>query len=331
MNDSWREIKGHDAIIARLKRMTKTHRLPHAILFAGTAGIGKKKTAEALAETLLCGSEENAPCGVCESCRLAAAGSHPDLTKIIPSGKGKAAKSIKIDQIRELQKDVSRFPVLAKRRAVIIDDAQLMNETAQNSLLKTLEEPVGEVFFIIVTSSLSALLPTVISRSVVFRFGEPDAKIATDILTARGAPPDKARKLASAAGGSAGRAIELYENGGTELLYDAEIFLSKLRLTDTEQIFAKSEAMTKLTKEQAVEWLMHLNYLLRELLAAGLGCDGSCRHDGAGELLAASALTVGQIFPLLRIVAESRRRLLANVNMRLFWESFFLQTTLAQS
>ena len=109
-------------------------------------------------------------CVHCESCRALADDTHPDYYVAEPESSGKAARSIKIEQIRALSAEIGLVPKLSGRRVVLIDDAERMNEAAQNSLLKTLEEPTGDVVFVLVTSARQALLDTIVSRCLLMPF-----------------------------------------------------------------------------------------------------------------------------------------------------------------
>ena len=166
----WDTISGHEKQKEALRTMLREGRLPHALLFTGPDGIGKRMVGRVLAAAILCDAEDG-PCGHCESCRAMQLGSHPDYLEVVPEQNGKSAAQIRIEAIRSMQTQVSRYPVLAKRRTVLIDDADRMNEAAQNSLLKTLEEPEGPVTFILVTSTRSALLDTILSRCMPVAFG----------------------------------------------------------------------------------------------------------------------------------------------------------------
>jgi len=156
-------------------------RLPHALLFAGQPGIGKRAMAEALAARLLCESPREADqtaCGTCASCKLLASGQHPDFRVLQPEAEGesdeegggtaaekkKGSRQIRIAQLREIE---DFFYVGGHRggaRACLIDPAEAMNPVTANSLLKILEEPSASLYFIMVSTNWRKLLPTLLSR-----------------------------------------------------------------------------------------------------------------------------------------------------------------------
>jgi len=170
-------------------------RLPHALLFVGPAGLGKRELAEALAARLLCstpGSDGHA-CGRCAACQLRLSGNHPDLFTLVPaadadSGDGEDARDggesdsgkkkssqIVIEQIRDLQQSVAVTGHQSSRRVVVVDPAEAMNPFTANALLKLLEEPPEGCVFVLVSSAPRRLLPTIRSRCQQWSFARPSA------------------------------------------------------------------------------------------------------------------------------------------------------------
>ncbi len=170
-------------------------RLPHALLFAGPPGVGKRELADALAARLLCEQPRQpheAACGICASCHMWANGQHPDFRLLQPDAsaeaeegeaaaegeKKKASKQIRIQQVREVE---DFFHVGAHRggaRVCLIDPAEAMNPITANSLLKILEEPSVSFYFIMISHRWRRLLPTLLSRSRRIMFSRPDAATA---------------------------------------------------------------------------------------------------------------------------------------------------------
>ena len=216
----WRGILGHDQLVERFRRTLRADRLASTFLFVGPDGIGKRRFALALAKTLLCptaNAAELTPCDECESCRLFAAGTHPDLELVglIP-GKSELAISqfIGDDEHRNqegLCHRISLRPFLGGRRVAIIDDADHFNQASANCLLKTLEEPPPHSVLILIGTSLGRQLPTIRSRSQVVPFRALSPNDMQEILLAEGIASDRrmAEKLAEASDGSVSRAREL--------------------------------------------------------------------------------------------------------------------------
>ncbi len=160
-------IIGHTTQWNFLKKLVEQDRVPHAFLFSGMDGLGKKKTALEFIKLLNCQEAgiSKAPCGRCTFCRLVDSQKHPDLQFIEPHG-----KAITIDQIRELQKWLNLKSQLALQKTVIIDDAHCLNVESGNCFLKTLEEPSGGTIFFLVSSKPELLLFTIRSRCSQLKF-----------------------------------------------------------------------------------------------------------------------------------------------------------------
>ena len=158
-------------MLSFFKTAIKKNRIGHSYLFVGQDEEKKEDTAIGLAQMLNCQTGEGNICGSCYSCRKIKELSHPDL-KII-----RAKDSLKIDEIRELQHWVSLKPYSAKWKVAFIINAQLMTEEAANALLKTLEEPPLHSLLIIFSDTTRNLLPTIVSRCQILRFGAKDKEI----------------------------------------------------------------------------------------------------------------------------------------------------------
>lgn len=177
----------------------------HAYLFTGLQGIGKKLVAVRFACMLNCPNPGEDSDFSCPTCRKIAAEKHPDVVIEKPE-KG----LIRIDRIRSLQSSFKYAPVEGNWRVAIIDDAHLMNRSAQNALLKTLEEPPPFRLIILVTPNPTVLLSTVRSRCRRIRFGSlSDTDIAEFLTHTKGFSRDRARTLAWLSSGSIGRALEM--------------------------------------------------------------------------------------------------------------------------
>lgn len=142
-------------------------KVPQAFLLYGIPGLGKHQFADYLAKTLLCSARKTVPCEDCRSCHLFRAGTHPDLYKLIHLEK---SQQIKIQQVRDVNSRVCQKSQLDNAQVIIIEHADSLTHGAANSLLKILEEPPGDVIFILVTNHFHRLLPTVRSRCRLFSF-----------------------------------------------------------------------------------------------------------------------------------------------------------------
>lgn len=212
-------IKDQQRPVGILAALVKADKLPHALVFTGPDGVGKRTAAMALAMAGNCtgaapaeASEFPPVCGRCRSCRKIEAGSHPDVLFIEASG-----QFIRIGQIRELLGVLAMKPYEARLRVVIIMGAHQMNPEAGNALLKILEEPPERTVLILTAPGAADLLPTIASRCQPIRFNPLSPESLAAMLTkALDIPVGNARVLAAVSGGSYGRALSLHEQNWLE-------------------------------------------------------------------------------------------------------------------
>lgn len=198
-----RDIPGQDRAKSLLQHALRSGRVAHAYLFAGPSGSGRHETALAFAQALFCEQGGDDACGECLSCRKVSHGNHPDLHVIEPDG-----ASVKIEQIRELQRELSYRSAGAGYKVYIIHAAETMTVQAGNSLLKFLEEPPSPVVAILIAPGAKAVLPTILSRTQLVPFVPGDREAMEEKLIAEGKPPLLARAAVHLASGlAAGRAL----------------------------------------------------------------------------------------------------------------------------
>ncbi len=221
------EIHGQERALSLLRRSLRAGRLHHAYLFEGPPGVGKERTATALAARLLCEDDPLAAdadaCGRCRSCRALASGAHPDfhliergLHRQHPDRAIRASKGLflVVDVVRHfLIEPAGKTPALGRRRVFVVRDAERMNEEAQNALLKTLEEPPGPSCLVLVSSSSLRLLPTIRSRCQQVCFDLLPRSFIREQLAERGAKEPDAELLSDLAQGSLGAALRWHAGG----------------------------------------------------------------------------------------------------------------------
>jgi DNA polymerase-3 subunit delta' len=200
-----RTIIGHEKQIRLLTRALASGRIGGAYVFAGASRLGKKTVAAAFAAALNCeagGDDACGSCGSCGSCRRVADRNHPDVVFVQPDG-----ATLRIAQIRELQRQISLRPHEGRYKVFVVTDAETMRPEAANALLKTLEEPPGAGVLVLTTSSVDALLPTIRSRSQELRFLPVTVEDAVAGLATRGVDPERAKMLAVRSRGRVGVAL----------------------------------------------------------------------------------------------------------------------------
>lgn len=186
----------------------------HAYLFCGARGCGKTTLARLLAQALFCGAgEAERPCGHCPACKRFLSGNHPDARTVAPKG-----RSIGVDDVRELIDYLSRRPYEGGWHVAILERAEKMTPSAQNALLKTLENPPEDTVFFLLTETPGALLSTVRSRARLVRVSPLTREACAEALVRRGVEAKRAARLAGLAHGSVGRALELGSDAGFEAL-----------------------------------------------------------------------------------------------------------------
>jgi len=206
---AFQDIIGQEKAIGFLKTVIQSGKMPHAYLFTGIPGVGKTTTALALAQAVNCEQPVNHQgCRACRTCRQIEHGNFPDLTAVEPEG-----QNIKIEQIREINRNLNYKPISGKYRVSIIQQAETLTLEAANSFLKTLEEPPPDNILILNVIEPRDLLPTIVSRCQRIGFRPlPTPVISAYLTKEHGINGEKADLLAKIAEGSLGRAQMLIEN-----------------------------------------------------------------------------------------------------------------------
>ncbi len=322
----------HDRQWQRIERGIRAGKVPHALLLRGAGGNGKALFAARLAAALLCRSEDDPPCGECDSCRLCAAGSHPDRVDVATA---KDRREIVVEQIRDLIHTVGLTARIGHCKVVIVDPAEQMNRHAANTLLKTLEEPPGATVFLLVSSSPALLLATIRSRCQTIDFPAADPGVAQRLRGGvrreqalrrlgadpgvalewlRGRVPDPAAALALAHGAPV-RAVELSEGGLIEVREGLERDLDTL-LSGGDPM-AVAARWKELGRATVSLWLGDV--LAARLRESVLGGAGAGRQGAA-------PIHFSRLLPMLDRCLEVRGGVLArsNVNEQLALERLAL-------
>ncbi|MHC1698525.1 MAG: DNA polymerase III subunit delta' [Geobacteraceae bacterium] len=310
-------IIGYDRNISLLRRALATGKLSHAYLFYGIDSSGMKEAALALVEAIFCNGTDG--CGECPSCRKVAGLRHPDLHHVQPDG-----AFIKIDQIRELQRELSYRPFEAPKKACIIEEADKMNISAANAFLKTLEEPSGDAILILMTTHVDAVLPTIRSRCQQLRFPSLPTETIASQLRAKGADEDSARIAAALASGSIERAQEIVEG---DWLQTRKSLLEKIAALSPEGIiplFAAAEETAK-DKESAIHLVDLLNVFWRDVLLTLTGSTKIINSDLSALIRSVSERnSLDRVIEKLERIARTRQALTRNANPRLAVEVLFM-------
>lgn len=330
---NWSDIEGQDRAKELLERSIQRQRVHHGQLFVGPAGVGKRSTALAFAKILNCtehavGDFEPA-CGKCPACRkFDNELQHPDLHVIEPQGG--VNKTIKIDQVRGIQKIATTRPYEGRWQIVILDDAHAMTDEAANALLKTLEEPPDTMRLILVTDQPQSLLTTIRSRCQTLRFGALDEQLVVRILDRTSEePPDRARlEVAARYGeGSVGRSSQFLESGLLDERAELLETLEELSRERTANLLEKAEAMGR-DRTNLGPRLEVLGVLLRDVLLwqVGIPAERMVNRDVIEQIA-----TLGRLFDAdallarIEMVRVARELITRNVNSTLIVENLYTE------
>jgi DNA polymerase-3 subunit delta' len=318
-----KEIVGHKQSVKILLRSLASGRVAHAILLAGPEGVGKETAALSFARALLCSSPADGDaCGVCRECRQVSSGNHPDFYIVEPAG-----SSIKIEQIRDIQRKVPYLSYQGGRKIFLIRQAEAMTAEAANCMLKTLEEPPRDTVFILVSDRPQALLPTILSRCQQIYFKSMTVKeLVQGLVSLEGVAEKEALLYASLAGGSMGRALS-YASGA--LLADrdgANALAQALRDCSLPEAMDRAEKASE-SKVKALFTLDTLACWYRDLLvyreAGDTGFLFNSDQAGLIKTEAGRYKTTG-ILEIIEEIELTKRKIEVNANTRMALEALFL-------
>lgn len=219
------EILGNEMVKDHFKKAIANHKISHAYILTGEAGMGRKSIANAFAMTLLCEKGGSEPCMTCHSCKQVMSGNHPDLIYV----KHEKPGSIGVDDVREQINDTIMIrPYSSYYKIYIVDEAEKMTVQAQNALLKTIEEPPAYAVIILITTNQEAFLPTILSRCVQMKLKPLKDFTIKSYLTQNLHIPEKDADICAAfARGNLGKAIHLASSDEFKELFQKVMVLVK--------------------------------------------------------------------------------------------------------
>lgn len=319
------DVVGHKHIISHLKSAIRLNRPSHAYIFHGEDGSGKRLVADIFAAGLLCtGEGEDKPCGKCRSCLQYENRNHPDVIRVTHE-----KTVISVDDIRsQLVNEIQIKPYSSDYKIFIVDEAEKMNEQAQNALLKTLEEPPEYGVIILLSNNVSMFLDTILSRAVSLPFLPAEREEIVKFLIQKKHVPDyQARLAAACSGGCPGLAYNSVDSPEFEERREKSLaVLRKAGRLEAETAFEVSREWSK-QKEEIKFFIRLLEVWFRDVLyVKSTGRYGKCMLGEEGSYMEAQArlLEYEKIAEILREAEKLCGRLDSNVNPEISFESLLL-------
>lgn len=319
------DILGHEQIKEHFQKAIENHKVSHAYILTGEAGMGRKSLANAFALTLLCEKGKSEPCMECHACKQVLSGNHPDLIYVTHE----KPASIGVDDIREQINDtVMVRPYSSYYKVYIVDEAEKMTQQAQNALLKTIEEPPSYAIIILLTTNQEAFLPTILSRCVQLKLKPlKDFVVKSYLMGSMNIPEAEADVYAAFARGNLGKAITIASSDDFKAMHKEILNLLKhIKKMDISELI---EYIQKLKDEHLdiYECLDFMQMWYRDVLLYKVTKDINLlifkdEYRTINEISKNSGYD--GIERILESIDKTRIRLDANVNMELALELMLL-------
>lgn len=311
------KLYGKNNLEKTLSGMERTGRVAHSWLMSGADGAGKKVSAKYTAMWLLCDEKQNGlPCGKCRNCSRVLRDIHPDV--IYPEKTGKT-QSYSADTVRSTIEDCFTAPNDGLRKIYIFPDCNNINQTAQNALLKIIEEPPDHVYFIFTAVNKSVFLPTILSRVTSISIGECSEEECSAALSADGDyTPEDISEAVSAYHGNIGRCRDYLEKGVYYSLCDTVRSISSAMIQNNEYEILKQLSALK-NRDAMKQVLDMLDDVIRDALVFRVkGAEAellSCCTESARALSARLTRSAIEGIHEFLVRARSWCSISANINM----------------
>ena len=319
------EILGNEMVKDHFKKAIQNHKISHAYILTGEAGMGRKSIANAFAMTLLCEKGGSEPCMMCHSCKQVMSGNHPDLIYVTHEKPG----SIGVDDVREQINDTIMIrPYSSYYKIYIVDEAEKMTVQAQNALLKTIEEPPAYAVVMLLADNPGALLPTISSRCVQLNLKPVGDQLVKDYLMNEMHVPDyQAEVDASLAQGNIGKAERIARSPEYEETLENALRMAKY--ADSMPLYEIVETIKKLTaeKDNIDDYFDIFSLWFRDVLLfkATKEVDSLVfKQELNGIRERANKSSYEGLEKIIEAIQKARARLNANVNFDLTMELMFL-------
>mgnify|MGYP002706692130 FL=1 len=319
------DIIGHEDIVKHFKSSIELSKVSHAYILNGEKGVGKKTLASVVAKSLQCESGEPDPCGKCKSCLQAETGNQPDIIWV----KHEKPNVISVDEIRtQIVNDIDLKPYSSRYKIYIVPDSQMMNQQAQNALLKTLEEPPEYAIIMLLTNNVDKFLPTILSRCIVLNFKPVEPLHMMEYLVSNiGVDQEKARFCTDFAQGNLGKAVRLAISPDyNEIREDSVRLLRRISDMEMDEIIQAVKNMGKY-KLDITDYIDIMTMWFRDILMVKISNSPNkiiFKHEFSVMKKQASRMSYEGIEKILEAMDKLKVRLEANVNFDIAMELMLL-------
>jgi|AntRauTorckE6833_2_1112554.scaffolds.fasta_scaffold00771_11 DNA polymerase-3 subunit delta' len=322
---SFNKIPGQNKTKKILQDTISKKRISHAYLFNGNNGLGKLEMAEEFAQAIFCKNNIIDGCGNCISCRKLQHNNHPDFFKIEVQ---EDHSSILIEQIREMQKEINYKPYESDYKIYIINQAEKMSLEAQNSLLKTLEDPPDYAVIILTNEQKKDLIPTIVSRcQEVKLYNQPVDVIKEYLIQEKGFDKKEASLYAVLARGKYKKAVKLASKEDFVNDRDKVInFIANIEKKDNFEIYEFSDYLIKITDKDFSLFELMLS-LFRDILVAKRNGNEDIINFDYKDLIINSInkFKIQELYDLIEIINKYQNYYLKNIKKDLLFPSLLFK------
>lgn len=322
---NFKNIIGHEQIIQHMSAALKSKKISHAYIFEGPNGSGKNMLATAFAKALECEAGYGDSCGMCRSCHQMETGNQPDVKWLTHE----KPMTISVDDVRQqLNADMVIKPYSSKYKIYIVDEAEKMNEQAQNALLKTIEEPPEYGIIMLLTNNLEAMLPTILSRCITFHLKPVNQEKIVELLTKEyGVPDYNARISAAFSQGIVGKAIQMASSDDfNDLQYQVRHIVKNVHDMDVYELVEKVKQMSayKTDINDVIDMIM---VWYRDVLILKVTKDANTivyKDEYRSLMEQAKRSSYEGLNEIINALERAKARLAANVNFDIAMEMMLL-------
>lgn len=323
--NTFKDVIGQQHIISHLKNAINQKTISHAYIINGEKSSGKEFIADIFAMTVQCEKGEDEPCLTCKSCKQAAGKNQPDIKTLVHE----KPNTISVNDVREqIVDDVIIKPYSSEKKVYIVNEAELMTVQAQNALLKTLEEPPSYAVIILLTSNITALLDTIISRCIVLNMRPVEDKIVRKYLMEEVKIPDyQADVCVAFARGNIGKAKSLASSEEfTNIKNETLRVLKYIQDMDVNQLMDSVRRLTeyKISIDDILDLMMIFYRDVMLFKATRETGDLVFKEEIPDIMRKASISSYEGIEIIIESINKAKQRLKANVNFELVIELMLL-------